>query len=115
MKKLFFVILFFIGLLNASASAYATIAPNQQFSKSFNYTQYNKCHIGNLPKIWLADTESDDLQEQENDDNSHNSMQSFFYNSINLTFLSNAKRVDFLTSKEILPNSLFIFYSVFRI
>ena len=115
MKKLFFIVLFVIGLLHTSAMSYAGVSATNQFSKSATHSIIHQSQIASLPEVWLADTESDDLQEQENDENSDYAIVSLLYSTTHLTFLHPLKGIVLLSSEDLLPNSLFLFYSVFRI
>ena len=115
MKKLFFIVLFIIGLFHTSAMSFAGVSATHQFSKATIHSIVYQIQVTSLPEVWLADTESDDLQEQENHDNSDYAIVSLLYNSSHLTFLHPLKGVVLWSSEDLLPNSLFLFYSVFRI
>ena len=115
MKRLFFIVLFLVGLFHASSISYASGTTSPQFSKSITYTLFNKNELIALPEIWLADTESDDLQEQDNDECSDNTYVNSSYHAAHLTFYHLIKGLEFLSFNEISPSALFIFYSVFRL
>ena len=95
--------------------SYAGVSATNQFSKSATHSIIHQSQIASLPEVWLADTESDDLQEQENDENSDYAIVSLLYSTTHLTFLHPLKGIVLLSSEDLLPNSLFLFYSVFRI
>ena len=115
MKKLFFIVLFIVGLIHTSAMSYAGVSVANQFSKSATHSFIHQSQITSLPEVWLADTESDDLQEQENDDNADYTIVSLLYSTTHLTFLHPLKGIAFRSLEELLPNSLFLIYSVFRL
>lgn len=101
--------------MNAYAKSYApTIQFRVKQSVHSSFSSHN-ASLNSNQDLLITESESDDLQEQDNDENSENELFDLFFNADFLKFQSSLKKAGYLFIKESLSNSLLIFHSVLRI